>query len=114
MAVQTITINSTDITQYLNQEVETGFEYRSGDEGTTANGTHYENIIAKKEVLTISFRPLTPAEYVTIRNIFYSTDEYTIVFNGVSKNYYRSNKEFKSKNIGDMFYRDISIQLKEI
>lgn len=113
MAVQTITINTTDITDYLEQSVGVGFEYRSGDEGYTANGTHYQNIIAKKEVLTLKFRPLDLTEYATIRNIFESADEYTIVFNSVSKNYYRS-KEFKGTNIGDQAVKDITIELKEI
>lgn len=113
MAVQTITINTTDITDYLEQSVGVGFEYRSGDEGYTANGTHYQNIIAKKEILTLNFRPLKPNEYSFIRNIFQSTDEYTIVFNGTTKNYFRS-KEFKGTNVGDQAVKDITIELKEI
>ena len=113
MAVQTITINTTDITDYLEQSVGVGFEYRSGDEGYTANGTHYQNIIAKKEILTLKFRPLNLTEYATIRNIFESTDEYTIVFDNATKNYYRS-EEFKGTNIGDQAVKDITIELKEI
>ena len=57
MAVQTITINTTDITDYLLQVISNGFEYRNGDEGYTANGTHYQNILAKKEILILKFRP---------------------------------------------------------
>lgn len=104
-----MTINGTNIDQYLLQPIDTGFEYRTGGEGITANGTHYQNIIAKKEILTLKFRPLKPSELTTIRNVFYSTDEYLI--NG--KNYYR-NVEFKGTNVGDMFTKGITIQLKEI
>ena len=113
MSVQTITINSNDITQYLLQNIDTGFEYRSGDEGYTANGTHYQNIIAKKSILTLRFRPLDKTEYTTIRSIFENTDEYTIVYDNVSKNYFRS-REFKGTNVGDMHIKGLTIELKEI
>ena len=113
MSVQTITINTTDITNYLLQVITNGFEYRSGDEGFTANGTHYQNIIAKKEILTLKFKPLDSTDYATIRSIFENADEYTIVYNNISKNYYRS-KEFKGTNVGDYFVKDITIELKEI
>lgn len=113
MAVQTITINSTDITNYLLQPIETGFEYRNGESGITANGSHYQNIIAKKEVLTLKFKPLNATDYATIRNLFYNTDEYTIVYDNVSKNYYRGST-FKGINVGDHFVKDLTIDLKEI
>lgn len=112
-----MTINSTDITQYLLQPVVTGFEYRNGDEGYTANGTHYQNIIAKKVILTIKFRPLTPAEYQTIKQIFESTDEYTVVtdVSGASstKNYYKG-KTFSGTNVGNKYIKGIQVELKEI
>lgn len=111
--MQTITINSTDVTQYLLQAIEGGFEYRNGGEGTTANGTHYQNIIAKKETLTLKFRPLSFAEYTTIRTLFQGTDEYSITYNGSTKNYYRS-ATFKGTNVGDYFIKDLTIELKEI
>ena len=67
-----MTINGTNIDQYLLQEVSTGFEYRNGDSGFTANGSHYQNILAKKVVLSLPFRPLKLTEYQTIKNLFYS------------------------------------------
>lgn len=112
-----MTINGTNIDNYVLQDILTGFEYRNGDEGFTANGSHYQNIIAKKSILTIKFRPLTLAEYQTIKTMFYSTDEYTIALdiNGTTetKTFYRG-KTFSGTNIGDMYVKGVSIELKEI
>lgn len=112
-----MTINNTDVSQYLLQPVVTGYEYRNGDEGYTANGTHYQNIVAKKVILTIKFKPLTPAEYAIIRDIFESTDEYSITtdVSGASstKSFYKD-KTFKGTNIGNKYIKDVSVELKEI
>lgn len=113
MSIQTITINSTDITPYLLQEVEDGFEYRDGGEGYTANATHYQNILATKNILTLKFKPLNPVDYATIKNLFKATDEYTIVYNGETKSYFRG-KTFKGINVGDYFRKGLTIELKEI
>lgn len=112
-----MTINGTSIDQYLMQEVSTGFEYRKGDSGNTANGTYYQNILAKKVVLSLSFRPLTLTEYQLIKNLFKSTDEYEVVdnFSGNNQtiNCFRT-KDFIGKNVRDGFVKDITMELKEI
>lgn len=112
-----MTINSTDITQYLLQDVSVGYEYRSSDEGYTANGSHYQNIIAKKRILTIKFRPLSLSEYNTIENLFLSTDEYTVVFSidtaSITINCFRQTS-FSGTNVGDKIIKGLQIELKEI
>lgn len=112
-----MTINGTSIDDYILQDIVTGFEYRNGDEGYTANGSHYQNIIAKKSILTIKFRPLTLEEYQTIETMFYSTDEYIVVLdiNGTTetKTFYRG-KTFSGTNVGDNIIKGITIELKEI
>lgn len=112
-----MTINNTNIDNYLLQQIDTGFEYRNGDEGYTANGMHYQNIIAKKALLTLKFRPLNLVEYQTIKNLFESTDEYEVIadINGITAtfNCYRD-KDFKGTNVGNMFIKNIVVQLKEI
>lgn len=112
-----MTINGTNIDQYLKQEVSTGFEYRNGDSGNTANGSHYQNILAKKVVLSLPFRPLTLTEYQLIKNLFYSTDEYEVVdnFSGNNQtiNCFRT-KDFIGKNVRDGFVKDLTMELKEI
>lgn len=112
-----MTINGTNIDQYLLQSVSTGFEYRNGDSGFTANGSHYQNILAKKVVLSLPFRPLNLTEYQTIKNLFYSTDEYQVVdnFSGNNQtiNCFRT-KDFIGTNTSDNFVKDITMELKEI
>ena len=112
-----MTINGHNIDNYLLQDINIGFEYRSGKSGFVANGMHFQNILAKKSVLTITFRPLTLAEYQTIKNWFYSTDEYLCVDNtsgGTQTiNCYRAN-DFTGTNVGDNIIKGVTIQLKEI
>lgn len=112
-----MTVNNTDITQYLSQNVIVGYEYRSSDEGYTANGSHYQNIIAKKRILTLNFRPLSLSEYNTIESLFLQTDEYSVVFSidttSVTINCYRQTS-FSGTNKGDKFIKGLVIELKEI
>lgn len=112
-----MTINGTNIDQYLLQEISIGFEYRKGDSGNTANGSHYQNILAKKVVFSLPFRPLTLTEYQLIKNLFYSTDEYQVVDNFSGNNQTINcfiTKDFVGNNVRDGFVKDLTIELKEI
>ena len=112
-----MTINNTNIDEYLLQQIDTGYEYRNADEGYTANGMHYQNIIAKKDILTLKFKPLNLTDYQTVKGIFDATDEYSVYLdiNGTTTtiNCYMD-KYFKGTNVGNMFVKGLTIQLKEI